>query len=37
MKKYILVCSFILSALAFSATHDNHQNQQSTMNEMPMM
>lgn len=37
MKKYILVCSFILSAFTFSATHDNHQNQQSTMNEMPMM
>lgn len=39
MKKYVLVCSFIISAFTFAASHDNHQNhvQQNTMNDMPMM
>ena len=39
MKKYVLVCSFILSAFTFAASHDNHQDhiQQNTMNDMPMM
>ncbi|MEG0235480.1 MAG: hypothetical protein ACRDCE_22065 [Cetobacterium sp.] len=39
MKKYVLVCSFIISAFTFAASHDNHQDhvQQNTMNDMPMM
>ncbi|MGL5277716.1 MAG: hypothetical protein ACRC8M_01365 [Cetobacterium sp.] len=39
MKKYILICSFIVSAFTFAASHDNHQDhvQQNTTNDMPMM
>lgn len=39
MKKYILVCSFVLSAFTFASSHDSHQthSQQNMMNNMPMM
>ncbi|WP_432205026.1 hypothetical protein ACQ9ZF_03425 [Cetobacterium somerae] len=39
MKKYVLICSVILSSLSFAASHDSHQNHSSEnmMDNMPMM
>ena len=37
MKKYVLICSFILSAFTFAASHNSNQQNQNTMDGMPIM